>query len=251
MPLRIAFDLDGVLADMDSALLRQAEALFGESISRKPPSSSAAATPVGDVTSGAEGSDPDLADAPGDATPPAVQLNLSPRQERRLWRQVKQTENFWQSLDEIEPGTIARIAQLAERQRWEVIFLTKRPQTEGATAQVQSQRWLGSKGFPLPSVYVVQGSRGRIAAALALDVVIDDRPENCYDVVVDSQAKPILVWRDRLEALPTAAQRLGISIVSTVGECLDVLAKADTQPSTTSMLQRVRRLFGLKEAEDA
>jgi hypothetical protein len=252
VPLRIAFDLDGVLADMDSALLRQAEALFGERVTRKSASSPAAgSSPPGNAASGAvDGSDPDPADAPLEA-PPIVQLNLSPRQERRLWRHVRQIENFWQSLDEIEPGTIARIAQLADRQRWEVIFLTKRPQTQGATAQVQSQRWLESKGFPLPSVYVVQGSRGRIAAALSLDVVIDDRPENCFDIVVDSQAKPILVWRDRLEALPTAAHRLGISIVSTVAECLNVLAKADAQPSATSMLQRVRRLFGLKEGEDA
>ena len=30
MPFRIAFDLDGVLADMDGELVRHAEALFGE-----------------------------------------------------------------------------------------------------------------------------------------------------------------------------------------------------------------------------
>jgi len=29
VPLRIAFDMDGVLADMDGALLRHAKALFG------------------------------------------------------------------------------------------------------------------------------------------------------------------------------------------------------------------------------
>ena len=33
MPLRIAFDLDGVLADMKSELVRQAELLFGEAMS--------------------------------------------------------------------------------------------------------------------------------------------------------------------------------------------------------------------------
>ena len=116
---------------------------------------------------------------------------------------------------------------------------------------MQSQRWLESKGFPLPSVYVVHGSRGRVAAALSLDIVIDDRPENCLDVVVDSPAKPILVWRDRRDALPAAAQRLGISIVATVAECLNTLAKADTQPSDVSMFTRMKRLFGLKEREDA
>ena len=31
MPLRIGFDLDGTLADMEGELIRQAEILFGES----------------------------------------------------------------------------------------------------------------------------------------------------------------------------------------------------------------------------
>jgi hypothetical protein len=250
VPLRIAFDLDGVLADMDSALLRQAEVVFGEAATRRLQlSPSVGGSPTRDAVS-AEAADGVDADAQADVTPPIVRLNLSPRQQRRLWRHVTQVENFWQSLEEIEPGTVARIAQLAEQRRWEVIFLTKRPETLGATAQVQSQRWLEAKGFSLPSVYVVQGSRGRVAAALSLDVVIDDRPENCFDVVSDSQAKPILVWRDRREALPAAAQRLGISIVSTVAECLNVLAKAAAQPSAMSMPQLVRRLFGLKETEN-
>jgi beta-phosphoglucomutase-like phosphatase (HAD superfamily) len=239
--LRIAFDLDGVLADMDSALSEQAKTLFGETAVRPP---AAMASDGADADSVDEEPEPD-------ASPPIVRLNLTPRQQRRLWQHVRQIDNFWQSLNEIEPGTVARIAQLAEQQRWEVIFVTKRPQTEGATAQVQSQRWLESRGFPLPSVYVVQGSRGRIATALSLDIVVDDRPENCLDVVVDSQAKPILIWRDRREALPAAAQRLGISVVSTVAECLNTLAKADTQPSNESMFQRLKRLFGPKERKDA
>jgi hypothetical protein len=247
--LRIAFDLDGVLADMDAALLRQAEALFGDAVRKVHlpviDSRPEAQAPQNGIAGGV---DADRADA--EAAPAIVHLNLTPRQQRRLWRHVRLIDNFWQSLDEIETGTVSRIAQLSVQRRWEVIFLTKRPQTEGATAQVQSQRWLESKGFPLPSVYVVQGSRGRIAAALSLDVVIDDRPENCFDVVADSQAKPILVWRDRRDALPAAAQRLGISIVSTVAECLDTLA-ADTQPSNVSIFERMKRLFGLKEREDA
>src|SRR5206468_7443475 len=118
---------------------------------------------------------------------------------------------------------VARLAQTAAERRWEIVFLTKRPKTMGATSQVQSQRWLVSKGFPLPSVYVVQGSRGRIAAALDLDVVIDDRPENCLDVSIDSKARPILIWRDDAKALPAGARRMGIGVVRSVGDCLDVL----------------------------
>ena len=121
---------------------------------------------------------------------------MTARQQRRLWRHVESIENFWQTLAEIEPGVVSRLATIATDRRWEIIFLTKRPETAGATAQVQTQRWLESKGFALPSVFVVQGSRGRIAASLGLDIVVDDRPENCLDVVVDSKARALLVWRE-------------------------------------------------------
>src|SRR5581483_9414039 len=116
-----------------------------------------------------------------------------------------------------------RLAAIAVDHQWEIIFLTRRPPCAGRSAQVQSQRWLEARGFPRPSVFVVQGSRGKIAAALDLDVVIDDRPENCLDVAVDSQARPILIWRARDKPLPVAARRLGIGVVPTVGECLDIL----------------------------
>jgi hypothetical protein len=232
--LRIGFDLDGVFANMDAALLQQAQAVFGENRPADHPT------------------DPDSPDNQGDESAPVVKLELTPRQQRRLWHHVATIENFWQSLDEIEPGVIPRLAQLAEERRWEVIFLTKRPQTKGATAQVQSQRWLESKGFPLPSVFVVQGSRGRIASALALDVVVDDRPENCFDVVVDSQAKAILVWRENPKTLPAATQRLGVGIVKSVAECLDVLASVDAPTSDgSSLLSRFKRLLGVKERADA
>src|SRR5439155_22669880 len=114
---------------------------------------------------------------------------MTPRQQRRLWKHVDSIEKFWQTLQETEAGVVARLHKLATERRWEIIFLTKRPESEGATSQVQSQRWLESKGFALPSVFVVQKSRGRIAESLGLDIVIDDRPENCLDVVTDSKAR--------------------------------------------------------------
>jgi len=195
--MRIAFDLDGVLADMDAAIAREAER-------------------AGD------------------------------RGESRLWPIIESIENFWEGLDELEPGIVSRLATTASDRRWEVIFLTRRPATAGRTAQVQSQRWLEAKGFRLPSVFVVQGSRGRIADALALDVVVDDRLENCVDVVVDSSARAILVRRVPDDQLPPSTRRLGIGVVKSVAECLDILVQVDdVEPA--GILDRVMRLLGLKE----
>ena len=201
---------------MDSALFSQAENLFGEKLQRR--RERAAAKQAVALTRAAP-------PAGKPAPQPVPGFELTTREQSRLWRHVGTLDNFWQSLREIEPGAVMRLAAVAAAHRWEVIFLTKRPASAGATAQVQSQRWLVSKGFERPSVYVVQGSRGLIAAALELDVVVDDRHENCYDVVVDSGARAILVWRGQGEQFSAAAERLGVEVVRTVGECLDVLSR--------------------------
>ena len=249
MPLRIAFDLDGVFADMEGELVRQAEALFGGAMTRRlmegSPTGHAETADNGAQTDPGESKDP----LPStDEAPALSSLQMTSRQTRRLWRHVQTIEDFWGTLDELETGVIARLAHIAADQRWEVIFLTKRPECAGSTSQVQTQRWLEAKGFPLPSVFVVQGSRGRIAASLDLDFVVDDRPENCLDVVVDSKARAILVWRDEAKQPPAAARRLGIGVVKSVGECLDILQQLDAPgPDKPKVIDRVMRLLGLKE----
>jgi hypothetical protein len=227
---------------MDAGLLREAEALFGKGVARRLEESAEAPPP--DV-------EPDDAAASRpESIPPPVRLQITSRQERRLWRHIEAVENFWEGLAEIEPGVVKKLALLAAERRWEIIFLTKRPESAGATAQVQTQRWLQSKGFTLPSVFVVQGSRGRIASALHLDVVIDDRPENCLDVVMDSKrARAFLVWRGDPAKLPAAAQRLGIGVVKSVSQCLDILTQLDgPDRDEPGVMARVKKLLGLGES---
>jgi hypothetical protein len=236
VPLRIGFDLDGVFADMEGELVRHAEKLFGEAMTRR----------VATTVSAEEGAAPEETEAAAPEAPALAGLQMTSRQTRRLWRHVQSIDNFWGSLAELEPGVIARVAELAANRRWEIIFLTKRPECAGETSQVQTQRWLEAKGFPLPSVFVVQGSRGRIAASLDLDFVVDDRPENCLDVVMDSRARAILVWRDDEKQLPAAARRLGIGVVNSVDECLNIITPIDAPPAEKpGVLDKVKQLYGL------
>jgi len=208
--LRIAFDLDGVLADLATELDRRRDEILGDAGTRS--------------------------QGPGQSL------------ERRLWRHVETTENFWERLNELEDGAVSRVAAVAAESRWEVIFLTTRPTTAGATVQVQSQRWLNSKGFPLPSVYVVQGSRGKVAAALELDVVVDDRLDHCLDVVADSKARPVLFLNNesRNSGLRASAERLGIQTVETMVQCLELLAEIDAAASEDpGIVKRVMRKLGI------
>jgi len=223
MSLRLACDLDGTLANMDAALQHEAEHLFGPGVSLRGVNATL---------------DEDAPDA--DDTQP-----LTRRQLRQLWDRVLKRENFWQTLAEIEPGSVRRLAALAAKHHWEVIFLTQRPPCVGHTAQRQSQRWLHEHGFEFPSVYVMNGSRGRVADALALDVVIDDRPENCLDVVTESKARALLVWRDVPASVPPAAARLGIEPVFSMSEALDLLEQAGGADKPDGLVGRLRAAIGL------
>lgn len=241
MSLRLGFDMDGVVADLNAALAREAMRLFPGIDTALHKTAPVVAPPA---------PDPDAAAGDGPETiPPA--LALTPRQERELWAAVKAIPNFWETLDETEPGIVARLAATARERRWEVMFLTSRPSTAGDVVQVQSQRWLRRLGFELPALYVVSTSRGRIAHALELDVVVDDRPENCLDIAMDSKARAILIWRGD-GGVPASARRLGIGGVSSVGACIDLLIEADSPNATEGgLVQRLRKLLGLKPAASA
>ena len=228
MPLRVAFDLDGTIADMHSVLRSEAERLFG------PP---AAADVAGNGAEAEPGEADETASVP-------TGLTLSRAQQAELWDHVAGIDNFWCGLPEIESGIVARIAETAVTRRWDVIFLTTRPAVAGETVQAQSQRWLQDHGFALPSVFVVQRSRGKIADALELDAVVDDRPENCLDVALDSKAQGILIWPSESQRVPLGLDRLSVLSVRSIADALDLLIKLDDQKQPPSLARTLRKLFG-------
>jgi hypothetical protein len=222
--LRVAIDLDGTIADLSAAMHTAAKRkrLGDDDTAEDGP--------------GGHGRDPQ-------DRPALRDLSLSPYELDRLWSRVLKIKNFWTTLREMEYGVVKRIADLAAERRWDVIFITTRPAAAGDTTQVQSQRWLASFGFQYPSVYVIRGSRGRVAGALQLDAVIDDRPENCLDVAVESNAKAILVWPGDQSGLPPGITRQGVTIVPTIGAALDELVALD-RARTGSVVRSIKRLLG-------
>jgi hypothetical protein len=267
--MRISFDMDGVLADMDSALAKIAEAEFGIKPARGAAPAEGDPGPKGPGLR-TEGQDPG-ASAPGTPGPegpglrtetpyPATAIleQLTSRQQTRLWQRVGETRNFWETLDEHEPGTVRRLQDLSYQLRWEVLFVTQRPSTAGRTAQVQTQRWLHKHGFDLPAVYTTKGSRGHIASALTLDAHLDDRLENAVDIASDSRAWSILVWRDEtsFERVQINGRKMKIAVVRTVNEAIDNLVEADKARAggdaggtddahgSSALLGRVKRVLG-------
>ena len=129
--------------------------------------------------------------------------------------------NFWQSLDEIEPGMVRQLADIAAAERWDVFFLTRRPEMSGASAQVQTERWLERHGFPRPCVHIVRGSRGKVVHALGLDLLIDDTLDNCIDTALESKAASILIWHGDQTHVRRSLRGLDVDIAESLGDAVE------------------------------
>jgi len=234
MPFRIGFDVDGVLADFAAAFREVEERIFGErpKLDAGAPERESEDRPAGTDTAASKRRD-------------SAASYESHRRRRAVWDEIQRTTDFWTSLKPLSTEAIARIQQLAVRDRWEVFFITKRPATAGDTVQRQTQRWLVAQGFDLPSVLVIAGSRGAAAAALTLDYHVDDTAQNCLDVMTDSGARAFLVSP---EGVPDGGgvQKLGIAVVRDIDEALDVLEEASAAQGNQGLLRRLAARVGWK-----
>lgn len=250
IPLRIAFDMDGTLADLSSAYVEIEDRLFGRELAeheRPAPEAREAEQHVEDIK-------PDVEEiAPAPATIGDNRRVAEPRSRRggsrhrdRVWRAIEETPNFWTTLTPLENGAVERLYQLTCELNWEVFFITQRPATAGATVQWQTHKWLVEQGFSTPSVIPLSGGRGRCAAALHLDYLIDDTPQNCVDVLSDSSTRAILLVDADNPLAESSARRLGIGTARNIHEVLDLLVQATSARANPSLFETLRKLVGWK-----
>ncbi len=215
MSLRLGFDIDGVLANFQAAFR---------------------ATAVRIVHGEVEDFDP--GESPQSESP------LAPGAVRRVWDHIAKAPNWWMEIDAYEPDQIARLYSLTRAAGWEVFFLTKRPPSAGDSVQFQTQWWIERFGFYLPSVLTVPGSRGDVANALRLDLVVDDQLINCVEVVSASPTKAILMQRTPDSAARDHATNRGIGVVSSLKDALGVVERLqDLLPKKRGRLLRLTEWF--------
>ena len=188
--LRLGIDVDGVVADFQSAFRALAERELG--------------LPASDVETELSKSDVD-----------------------RLWRVVADTTNWWLDVPAYEPDQIKRLYAQARTARWEMFFMTSRPPSAGDSVQLQTQVWLERHGYFLPSVLTTPpGARGEAARSLRLDLAVDDRMVNCLEIVSASNSKALMILRPPAEPRAReAAEARGIGVASSLAEALDAIER--------------------------
>jgi hypothetical protein len=239
IPLRIAFDMDGTLADLSAAYAEIEERLFGAEEAehdRPAPEAREAEQHLAEADPGAQL-----------ARPQAGELRSRTQGHRDLiWRTIEATPDFWTTLRPMEPGAVERLYQLTGEHNWEVFFITQRPGTAGGTVQWQTHKWLVEQGFLTPSVIPLSGGRGKAASALRIDYLVDDTPQNCVDVLSDSAARAILLVDPHDPHAASSARRLGIGTAHDIHQVLDLLVAATAARANPSLFEKLRKLVGWK-----
>lgn len=119
---------------------------------------------------------------------------LTQEEHKQAWAIVTATPNFYLGLPPYEE--INRRAMIEFSRKHRLYFITTRMATAGAPIEIQTGAWLSLYcGIEYPTV-LVEEQKGQVAAALKLDAMIDDRPENLLAV---QQLSPntTLFLRDR------------------------------------------------------
>ncbi|MCM3881541.1 MAG: hypothetical protein ND807_15640 [Vicinamibacterales bacterium] len=221
--MRIAFDMDGTLADLSSAYAEIEERLFGAADEE-------AKHPAPEAREAEQHS----------------RRRTSARSRDQVWRAIESTPDFWTTLKPLEDGAVKRLYELTSEHLWEVFFITQRPSTAGGTVQRQTHTWLVEHGFATPSVIPLSGGRGKAASALFLDYLVDDTPQNCVDALSESSARTILLVDRDDHTAQASALRIGIGVAHSVHEALDLLVEANAARGNPSLFEKLRRLVGWK-----
>ena len=248
MPLRVGFDLDGTVADMYSALHREALTLFGEEGLRKAGAEKAGVDRANAAIKTLENKAADRSAKPEDdvTTNETMQeLHLTARQQSQLWDHVKKIENFWSTLPELEPGIIARIAKAALAAPMgsdlpdDQAVDRRRAGADAVATLARSARLPVSER--LRGAALARQDRRRARARRLRRRSPGELPRHRRRIA--SQGDPG-VARPDLADVPAGAKRLGVQPVSTISEAMVLLERLDDVRNKPSLMRSVKKAFG-------
>jgi hypothetical protein len=97
-----------------------------------------------------------------------------------------------------EPDFFDRLVPLLEPPEWRaldalsrerrLVFITHRQASEGRDVQRLTRDWLLRHGVSDPIVHCTADYKSKLVSDLGVEIFVDDRPENCLDVVEKTRA---------------------------------------------------------------
>lgn len=190
--VRIGLDCDGVLCDFNSAYIQLIKEELGVDL-----------PPVSDTY-------PNKWDYLRDA-------GVTRELESTLWEKIKVSRSFWYRLNHFE-GTVKFLHEVTNTFGPENIwFITARV---GDTAQKQTEMWVRQYGARNPQV-IVSKEKGKHCVDLSITHYIDDKNENCAEVVAISPNTKVYML-----ARPWNQQQEGIPRLESLRQFMDELNKA-------------------------
>ena len=107
-----------------------------------------------------------------------LDAGVTPEQDQAIWAEIAGSPTFWVALNPL-PSAKELLKDLdGLTSEHAVYFITTRV---GMTAKQQTELWLWQFGITYPTV-IISKAKGLIAAGLQLNIMLDDKPENLFDV---------------------------------------------------------------------
>lgn len=158
--MKLGLDVDGVLADFNTAMIQRVVNVTGRDLFPPRPFD----IPVWDYPE---------------------HYGYSQTETSATWEDIRKDEKFWLNIhpyNETERVLthLFRLSYFRDADT-EVYFITARP---GIRAKAQTERWLRIYGFDDDPTVLISPHKGLCATALNLDRYIDDKTENAWDVAL-------------------------------------------------------------------
>lgn len=160
---------------------------------------------------------------------------------KKIWAHLRHTYNFWETLDAM-PNT----KQLMRLQnKITPIFITSRVATDGNDVVSQAQSWL-ERNFGIRDALVIgTKNKGQEARDLGVEYFIDDKPENCEEVLKYVPGCKVYIQNATYNV---QFRHKGISRVQSLNEFLgEVLKEGEVVEAPSRTNQKSPRADGRKK----